>query len=278
MQYIYFEIPKKCPICGGETSLVESESGTINLVCGNPQCEGKLVNIINHFCSKNHGLNIKGLSKATIERLINCGWLNSKSDIFKLSQFKKEWSNIPGFGEKSVSNIIESIEASKNTSLDKFIASLGIPLIGNRISKILAREFKTWDKFREAILDEKYNFYSLDGFGYEMNKSLKDYDYSEADEVAKFLNFTSEEIKVTEGTCKGLTIVITGKLKEFKNRDALKAEIEALGGKVSGSISSKTDYLINNDINSTTGKNKAAKEKGVAIISEKEFIKKFLKK
>ena len=273
----YIQIPTHCPYCDSELKIINN-NGVKVLKCINNNCNAKLVNIINHFCSKNHGLNIKGLSKATIEKLINCGWLNSKSDIFKLSQFKKEWSNIPGFGEKSVSNIIESIEASKNTSLDKFIASLGIPLIGNRISKILAREFKTWDKFREAILDEEYNFYSLDGFGYEMNKSLKDYDYSEADEIAKLLNFASEETEVTKETLKGMTIVITGKLQEYKRRDDLKAEIEALGGKVSGSISSKTDYLINNDINSTTGKNKAAKEKGVAIISEKEFIKKFLKK
>ena len=274
----YIKIPTICPYCNSELKIIQNnETKTLN--CINNNCPEKLLNKLNHFCSKDKGMDIKGLSKATLEKLIDWGWINEISDIYKLDRYSKEWIRKPGFGIKSVENILNAIEESKECELWQFISALGIPLIGSAVAKDLANNFKTYDDFANAIKNN-FNFEKLPNFGYTMNKSIYNYDWSIADKLVDcgliIKDTSSSELK--EETLKGMTIVITGKLQEYKRRDDLKAEIEALGGKVSSSISSKTDYLINNDINSTTGKNKAAKEKGVAIISEKEFIKKFLKK
>lgn len=276
----YLFTPKECPICGGEALLeISSVSDTRNLVCQNPLCEGKFINRLDHFCGKK-GLDIRGLSKATLEKLIDWEWVKSYVDIFKLGQYKSAWVSKPGFGEKSVSNILNAIEESKNCGLDKFIAALGIPLIGTRAAKDLQKEFLAWSNFIEAV-ETNFKFYSLPNFGIEMHNSIMKFDYTEAIMLANdYINvlaseYDTQEEEIVESELKDKTVVITGKLNAFKNRDALKEKIESLGGKVSGSISGKTNYLINNDVNSTSSKNAAAKKLNIPIISEEDFCKMF---
>ncbi len=265
------EIPSVCPICGEPTVVIESDTGVENLYCDNQKCEGKLINRLDHFCGKK-GLDIKGLSKATLEKLIDWGWVTKLEEIFTLSWYIEEWKQKPGFGEKSVNNIISAIGKARDASLDAVISSIGIPLIGKTVSKDLAKRFKTYKNFRDAI-EKDYDFTQIHGYGFEMQESLLRFDYSELDNIVKFhLNIIEEEPEVENSRTLGhLTFVITGKLQLYKNRDALKAEIEAHGGKVSGSVSKNTDYLINNDINSTSSKNKKAQELGVPIITEEKF-------
>ena len=263
-----------CPICGGSTSLKESDSGTINLVCDEPTCKGKLINRLDHFCSKK-GLDIKGLSKATLEKLIDWGYVNDLDDLFNLDMVRDVWIKQPGFGEKSVNKIIAAVyTASQTATLDAVISAAGIPLIGRTVATDLAKRFKTYENFREHI-NKGFDFSHLDGYGPEMSKALLTFDYGELDFIVGsymkiYVPEDKEESKAK--SLEGTTFVITGKLKMYKNRDALKAEIEAHGGKVSGSVTKKTDYLINNDINSTTAKNKTAKELDVPIITEEDFI------
>ena len=272
--------PKVCPICGGEALVsVSSASDTKQLICDNPLCDGKLINRLDHFCGKK-GLDIRGLSKATLEKLIDWEWVKSYEDIFNLYVYRAEWINKPGFGEKSVNNILNAINESKNCDLDKFIAALGIPLIGSRAAKDLQKEFWAWPNFIEAV-ETNFKFYNLPNFGVEMHNSIIKFDYTEAIILANdYINilaseYGTQEEETVESELKDKTVVITGKLNAFKNRDALKEKIESLGGKVSGSISGKTDYLINNDVNSTSSKNAAAKKLNIPIISEEDFCKMF---
>ena len=268
--------PYKCPICGGDTSIHKDNDSEV-LFCDNPKCEGKLINIIDHFCSKK-GLDIKGLSKVTVEKLINWGWINSVSDIYKLQQWKKEWKNKPGFGTKSVSNILQSISESTNCNLESVIAAAGIPLIGRTVAKDISAKFPTYNQFREAVKGD-FDFSELNNFGYEMNKSLKNFDYTELDYIVEnFLTIKENKQEDKQQKLKGLTFCITGKLinkDKWKNRDELSTFIISLGGKVVGAVSPHIDYLINNDINSTSAKNNRAKELGKQIIDEQTFIDMF---
>jgi DNA ligase (NAD+) len=269
----FIEIPKVCPICGGETTHRTDANSTI-LYCTNPNCEGKLINKLDHFCGKK-GLDIKGLSKATLEKLINLGWVNCYTDLFKLKNYEKEWIKLPGFGAKSVGNILNAIENSRTCDLAQFIAALGIPLIGTSAAKDLANHFLSWESFIDAV-DSKYAFYSLNGFGGEMHSSLSHFDYAEARELAtNHLLINSITINNNNLSLDGLTFVITGKVNHFKNRDEIKSLIESLGGKVSGSVSKNTNYLINNDVASTSSKNRAAQSLGIPILSEETFIETF---
>ena len=275
---IMINIPTTCPVCGEATVVKESDGGVKNLICTNPQCKGKLINRLDHFCSKK-GLDIKGLSKATLEKLIDWGYINDLDDLFNLEMVRDVWIKKPGFGEKSVNKIISAVyEASQNASLESVISAIGIPLIGRTISKDLAKRFVTYENFRKHI-NEGFDFSLIEGYGPEMNKALLTFDYGELDFLVgsyiKFEEVKEEQPTKANNTLENKVIVITGKLKHYKNRDALKAEIEAHGGKVASAISSKTDYLINNDVNSTSAKNKKALELGVQIISEEEFIKFF---
>ena len=270
----YLFAPTTCPVCGGETKIHESISGTVELLCMNSSCEGKLINRLDHFCGKK-GLDIKGLSKATLEKLIEWDWVKSYEDIFKLHEHKSDWMNKPGFGEKSVSKILEAIEEGKNCSTDKFIVALGIPLIGTRAAQDLDKQFWHWDNFINAV-HSGYKFYELPNFGWEMHSSIVNFDYTEAiDLVDKYIHILASEYGTSEKTpttIDGKIFVITGKLAHYKNRDELKNHIESLGGKVSGSISGKTNYLINNDTTSTSSKNVSAQKLNIPIISEEEFL------
>lgn len=273
----YINIISQCPYCNSNLTIINN-NGIKILKCENNKCNQKLINKLEHFCSKSHGLDIKGLSKATFEKLIDWGWINNIEDIFNLYTHKDEWTNKPGFGAKSVDKILKSIEEHRHTTLDAFISAIGIPLIGRTVAKDLTNYFETYEDFRNAVDDDKYDFSMLDNFGEEMNKSIKNFDYVEADRISKFLIFETPVVNNIQinNSLTGKTIVITGKLTTFKNRAELKAVIESHGGKVSDSISGKTDLLINNDVNSTSSKNKAAKARNIPIVSELDFMKQYI--
>ena len=268
--------PHECPICGGMTQeWVINDS--VSLICIDSNCPGKLINRLDHFCGKK-GLDIKGVSKATLEKLIDWGWLNDYTGIFELSRFKDEWIQKPGFGIKSVEKVLNSISAGATCELHQFIAALGIPLIGSTASKELAKHFKTWEEFVVAA-EGGYPFYQLPNFGGEMHNSIVSFNYAEAKLLAEhYIHFNYDKGESTPAAgadLSGKVFVITGKLTHFKNRDEIKARIEALGGKVTGSVSKNTNYLINNDVNSTSSKNATAKSLGIPILSEDDFIQTF---
>jgi len=268
--------PKTCPICGEPTDIMTSDSGTIELVCGYEYCPGKLINRLDHFCGKK-GLDIKHLSKATLSKLIEWEWVKGPRDLFKLQERFKEWIAKPGFGEKSVQRILDSIEEARHCYLEDYIAALGIPLIGKTYAKKLVEIFKDYASFRCWVKDPfSFDIKTVEGFGAEKETALIDFDYYEADRMfdMKYVEIKDRESELVKNgnPLEGLTFVITGKLKNYKNRDLLKAEIEARGGKVVGSVSSKTSYLINNDSTSTSAKNKTAQSLGVKIITEEELF------
>ena len=265
---VHFELPQKCPICS-EPTIIKDDF----LYCSNNNCEGKFINILDHFAGKK-GLDIKGLSKATLQKLINWEWITCLSDIFKLYQHKGEWYKKDGFGTKSVDNILFAIEDAKDCELWKFISALSIPLIGSTYAKEMCKHEPDWHNLREDI-EGKYDFTNWYGFGYEMNDSLHTFNYEEADKLASNIlhlknSLYNQEIK--ESAVTGKTFCITGKLSTFKNRDEAKSKIEATGGKVVDSVSKKTNYLVNNDIDSTSSKNKKAKELNIPIITETQLI------
>ena len=260
-----------CPICGGLTEIRTSDSGVDVLYCTNDNCEGKLAQRIDHFCGKK-GLDIKGLSRKTIEKLIDWGWINELRDIYKLDGHKTEWVSKEGFGATSVGNILNAINTSTHgVQLSSFISALGIPLVGRTIAKEIVKYYPSWESFKTAIGGDWSEF---EGFGPEISKTINSFDYTEADEIAAMLAFSQPEVQSEESPAaaiKDKTFVITGKLS--RKRDDIKAEIESLGGKVTGSVSSKTDYLICNDKNSTTGKSADAKRLNISIINEEDYEK-----
>ena len=262
---------KVCPVCGEPVEIITSDSGVKNVMCMNPACQGKLVNRLDHFCGKK-GMDIKGLSKKTLEKLIDLGWFTCLSDIIDLQDHAAEWKQLPGFGEKSVDNIIDAIDDRfANASLVGFISGLGIPLIGHRVSQQICERIDSWEEFRHLI-DTNFDFSIWDGFGYEMNKSLHEFDYSEADEIIGSLTIKVETPQDKSVKLDGKIFVITGKLIYHNNRQQLVNEIEAAGGKVASAVSSKTNYLVNNDVQSTSAKNKKALELNIPIITEEELM------
>ena len=281
IMYKFLEIPKICPYCNQPTEIIISEANIEKLFCTNPNCNAKLINRLENFVGKK-GLDIKGISKATLNKLIDWGWVESPIDIFTLCLHKSEWVKKAGFGIASVNKILNSIEEHKKTTLTAFISSLGIPLIGVSVAKILAETFDTYEDFRKAVDNKEYSFELLAGFGPEMNSALKSFDFTEADSIVPLLSIETKKItkeeSITNDKLKDKIIVITGKLTTFKNRNELKDLIIKNGGKVSDSITSKTSLLINNDINSNSSKNKTAKSKGIPIISEADFIQSYIEK
>lgn len=266
------DAPEYCPICHGEITFKE-ENGITRAYCENPNCNGKLINRLDHFCGKK-GLDIKGLSKVTLEKLINYGWLDSIEDIFKLEKYKTEWANKPGFGTISVNKILNAIEGSKKSPTAKFICAIGIPLIGKVASEALSKKFGNYKTFREAVDNNSQELYEIAGVGEVMIQTLLDYDFTEADSIFEKYIIEVRPIVFISVSKKleGKTFVITGKLKTFKNRNEIKATIEKEGGKVTDSVSSKTDYLINNDVDSTSSKNLKAKKLNIPIITEDDFL------
>ena len=272
-----WKLPDKCPCCGGDVEMHnENESKTLH--CINPDCKAKLLGKLVHFVSKN-AINIDGLSEQTLQKFIDLGWLNSFKDIYYLSDHKEEMYKLDGFGKKSVDKLLESIEKSRNTTLDRFIYGLCIPLIGRTASKEIAKSCANGNvgQFITIMsLEGNQPFIGLDGFGKEMCNSIVHwwiYNKQNFYELIEEFNFRES---VNNGNVKQVLedkiFVITGSLKFYKNRDELVNVIERNGGKVSGSVSAKTSYLINNDVASTSGKNKKAHDLGIPIISEGEFI------
>ena len=268
------EIPKICPYCGTELKIIYSGSGTKTLNCPNIDCNCRIINKLDHFCGKS-GLDIKGLSKATLEKLIDWGWVGCFADLFKLKEYEANWKLKPGFGEASVRKIINAIEEARtNSTHESFISAIGIPMIGKTMVKELMKNgVTTYNQLRNMV-DDKFDFSQFNGFGYEKSDSLLRFKYHEADEAYHEMTLVEPSIEEKkENTLEGKSIVITGTLKTFKNRAELQRVIEAAGGKVVGAVSKNTSYLINNDIESTSAKNQTAKRLGVPIITEENFLK-----
>ena len=273
----YINIPDKCPICGQPTKIIKENNSEV-LVCTNDNCKGKLLGKLIHAVSRD-ALNVDGLSETTIGKFINFGWLNSIRDIYYLSTNEKQLKSLAGFGKKSVDKLLTSIEKSRKTSLERFLYSLSIPLLGKSASKMISEavdhNFNTF--IDEMTVKSAEYFRHLPGVGDALINSLNTYWKSHCSEILQLANeFTFETPKLVldemPKTLQGKTFVVTGSVNHYKNRDELKADIVAHGGTVVGSVSSKTSYLINNDINSTSSKNQKAKLLNVPIISEEEFL------
>ena len=274
---IYIDIPHMCPICGQPTKIVKDNNSEV-LVCTNDNCKGKLLGKLSHAVSRD-ALNTDGLSEATIEKFINLGWLSSIQDIYHLLDHENEMKALDGFGKKSVDKLLASIEESRKTSLERFLYSLSIPLLGKSASMMIADSVDyDFDTFiSEMTIKGAEYFRYLPGVGDALITSLNAYwknHYSDILQLANEFTFETQKSIMSETTneLENKTFVITGSVKHYQNRDTLKADIEAHGGKVVGSVSSKVNYLINNDINSTSSKNKKAKSLNIPIISEDEFL------
>ena len=272
---IRWTIPKTCPICAHKTQIKENE-GVKVLVCTNSYCPGLLINRLDHYLGKK-GLDAKGISVATLGQLIEWGWVNSITDIYHLDDYASIWEKKDGFGPKSVENVLTAIKTSSHTTFERFLCALGIPLIGATASRDLAIRFKTYNNFRDAIKNN-FQFFTLPNYGWEKHNAIMKFNYDEADELAKnYIIFEESPIEQqVEKSLEGKTIVITGRLRQYPNRAALQKDIEKHGGKVVSTISSRTDYLINNDITSTSTKNAEAKKLNIPIISEDDFKQQFL--
>lgn len=265
-------IPGRCPICGSDTD-IPNDNDTEVLICTNPDCKGKLLGKLSHFVSKN-AINIEGLSEQTLQKFIDLGWLNTFRDIYYLSDHKEEMYKLDGFGKKSIDKLLESIERSRNTTLDRFIYGLCIPLIGRTASKEIAKNFKyDYELFRKYGIVTHYK--GIDRFGNSMNDSIHEYlrkYHMMVEMLSDEFSFIEKETSEKSIDLSNKTFVITGSLNHYKNRDELVSIIEGFGGKVSGSVSTKTNYLINNDVTSASGKNRKAHDLGIPIISENEFV------
>lgn len=272
----YIQPPKRCPVCGMPVE-VKQDNNTKFLVCGHDGCNGKLVAQLTHFASKN-AMDIDGLSESTIEKLVNAGILSSIMDIYELYIRQNDMAKIDGLGEKLVDKLLKSIDDSKVTTLDRYIYSLSIPLIGRTASKAIGNYFNgDFDEFYKCCCESVFDFEQLEGFGKQMAESIQNYIDNNYDmmfyALPQILTIKKPNVmNANNSSISGKTFVITGKLNTFSNRDELKDKIESLGGKVVGSVSAKTDYLINNDIESNSSKNKKAKSLNIPIVNEQKII------
>ena len=277
-----FHIPEVCPVCQSATEVTESESsGTKTLHCTNTHCPAKQLKKFGRFVSK-EGINIDGLSEQTIQKFINLGWVREYADLFHLNNHASELRTMDGFGDKSVSKLLTAIEKARNVEAHRLLFALNIPLIGRDVCNRLLSAYQIADLFHtatEATTEDV--FATIAGIGPEKSASfvrwMKDKDnYSMMQQLLVELNISQSSSAPTGNSCEGLTFVITGDVHHYKNRNELKAYIENQGGKVTGSVSKSTSFLINNDIESSSGKNKKAKELSIPIISEEEFIARFV--
>ena len=272
-----FIIPDKCPICGQPTNVVKDNDSEV-LMCTNDNCKGRLLGKLVHATSKN-ALDIEGLSEATIEKFIDLGWLTSITSIYYLADHRKEMEQLDGFGKKSVEKLLRAIDKSRITTLDRFLCALSIPMVGKTASKLIAEKIKyNFNDFMHLMKNNDANYFSetIDGIGESITNSLNDYfdkHFAAVFDLATLFKFETPIVSdKSNNSLDGKIFVITGSVNHYPNRDALKSDIETHGGKVSGSISSKTSYLINNDINSTSSKNQKAKSLGIPIISEEQYL------
>lgn len=266
------DIPEKCPVCQGETKIRQVGNAKA-LYCMNPECQAKHVKAFALFVSRD-ALNIEGLSEATLEKFISRGYIHTFADIFHLDRYKDEIQGMEGFGEKSYRKLIESVKKARTTTLPRVVYSLGIAGIGLANAKVICRELKYDVEALLMVTEEELN--EIQGVGEVLAKAFTGY-FSDAKHVENFRKLL-EELTIPEETStkkqifEGVNFVITGSVTHFANRGEVKELIESLGGKVTGSVTSKTNYLINNDVTSTSSKNKKANELGIPIISEETFL------
>ena len=266
------DIPCKCPVCQGETKIRQVGNAKA-LYCMNPECQAKHVKSFALFVSRD-ALNIEGLSEATLEKFISRGYIHTFADIFHLDQYKEEIQKMEGFGEKSYKKLTESIEKARTTTLPRVIYSLGIAGIGLANAKVICRELKYDVESLLKVSEEELN--EIQGVGEVLAKAFVGY-FADAKHVENFRRLLNEltipeETVTKQQIFEGVNFVITGSVKHFANRGEVKELIESLGGKVTGSVTSKTNYLINNDVQSASSKNKKANELGIPIISEETFL------
>ncbi len=273
-------IPTICPCCNEKAEVKVTQSQK-SLYCTNEFCSAKFLDKLVHFVARGR-MNIDGLSEQTLEKFVNDGYIKDYSDIFDLEKYKDEIINKEGFGEKSYKKLIESINKSKLVPLENFISALGIMQVGNANAKLLVDSLNANGDINVVINASYDDILNIDGFGEVIAKSV--FEYFRNDEnlevlnkILKVISFEKVEKNENSSSLLGLTFVITGSLEKFENRDELSKKITSLGGKVSGSVSKNTSYLINNDNMSNSSKNKKAQELNVPIITEDEFIEKFVK-
>ena len=271
------EVPKVCPVCGQPTE-IRQVNDVQSLYCNNPDCDAKKIKSFTLFVSRD-AMNVEGLSESTLEKFLAKGFLHEFADIFRLSRYEQEIVQMEGFGEKSYRNLAQSIETARDTTLPRVIYGLGIENIGVANAKMLCRHFGfSLEALREATVEELSD---IDGIGEIIAAGI--YEFFRNQERMDQLNHLLEEVNIAQETVDesaqtlaGMSFVITGSLEHYENRNALKDEIEARGGKVTGSVTGKTTCLINNDLTSQSSKNKKAKELGIRIISEEMFMDEYL--
>ena len=272
------EIPEICPVCGQPTQ-IRQVNDVQSLYCNNPDCDAKKIKAFTLFVSRD-AMNVDGLSESTLEKFLARGFLHEFADIFHLERYEQEITQMEGFGEKSYANLMESIEKARNTTLPRVVYGLGIENVGVANAKLLCRHFNfSIDALRTADAEE---LSAIDGIGGVIAGSI--YEYFHNEERMGQLERLLQEVKIEEETVAqsgsqtlaGMNFVITGSLEHYENRNALKEEIESKGGKVTGSVTGKTTCLINNDTASQSSKNKKAKELGIPIVSEDDFMEKYL--
>lgn len=266
------EIPNQCPACQGSTR-IQDENGVRSLYCTNEFCSAKKLKLFSHFVSRN-AMNIDGISEATLEKFIELGFLENLYDLYRLEPYRMQIVTLDGFGEKSYQNLTASVEVSRTTTVWRLLNALGIPNIGVANAKLIAKHFgQDFTKIQNATIEE---LVEIEGVGDVMASQVVAYFANEAHktligELLKEIEFEKECVQ-TDQRLEGKVFVITGAIEHFANRDEAKAVIERLGGKVTGSVSAKTHYLITNDPASGSSKNKKAKELGIPIITEEEFL------
>ena len=284
------EIPQECPVCHAKTEIRISEaSGTKTLHCTNNECPAKQLKKFARFVSK-EGMNIDGISEQTLAKFINLGWISEYADLYDLKIHIRELAQMEGFGEKSASNIIHSIEKSANVEAHRLLYALNIPLCGLDVCKrllsaypideLVAESIKQTGDLFDPMKEASEVFAHINGIGPEKSASFVNW-FRDAHNMERYSHLR-EKIKVTQASnestgnkCEGQTFVITGDVYHFKNRNELKAYIESQGGKVASAVSGSTSFLINNDITSTSGKNQKAQQLGIPIISEDDFVERF---
>ena len=270
------EIPDACPVCGKET-VIKKDNDVEVLFCANPDCPAKQIKSLTHFVSRN-AMNIDGLSEATLEKFVSMGFVKEPADLFRLERFRSEITEMEGFGEKSFENLLAAAETASHTTPARLLYSLGVPNIGASNARVIAKAYKNqWKDIQNATADQ---LTQIEGIGDIMAAGYVEYfrnpvNAEKVEDLLQQLELDQSYEEEEQQAYAGKTFVITGSLNHYENRDAMKAEIEAGGGKVAGSVSKKTDFLINNDIESGSSKNKKAKELGIPIITEDDFIKMF---
>lgn len=266
--------PDECPVCGSRT-VIKDDNGVETLHCPNEECPAKRIKSFTHFVSRN-AMNIEGLSEATLEKFVDEGIVREFADLFRLEQHRDFIVNMEGFGEKSFDNLVAAAKKASETTPARLLFSLGIPNIGAANARMISKECKNkWEKIQNLSEDE---LVAIDGIGEVMARGYVCFFHEDAnirtvDSLMEVLTIDESFEESEDGSLNGLTFVITGKVHHFANRDAVKAAVEAAGGKTASSVSAKTNYLINNDINSSSSKNKKAKELDIPIITEEDFIK-----